>query len=325
MFFPNTMLDILDDIRTKRKDEIRRAIEDSRSQLETDKKGVVRFREPCESVSHLRAEFVDVSGNVVIIGRKEEISEKERKKVLKAMRAFIPWRKGPFSVFGIDINAEWRSERKWNRVLPNLPDLNGKIVADIGCNNGYYMFRMAHHKPGWVIGFDPYLQHYFTFKTLNSFAGIGNLKMELLGVEQIGLFEGVFDVIFLMGIIYHRASPVDVLKNIRKAMRPGGVIIVESQAIPGDDPVALFPEKRYAKAPGVYFVPTAACLKNWMVRTGFKNVEIFCTHPMSSLEQRRTDWMQYESFEDFIDTEDKSRTVEGYPAPIRVFLRAETV
>lgn len=317
------MLDILNEIRAERKDEILRAIEKSRRQLGTDKKGVVRFRKPCELVNHIHADFVDVSGDIVIIGRKEEITEKDREKVLRALRAFMPWRKGPFNVFGIDINAEWRSERKWNRVLPNLPDLKDKIVADIGCNNGYYMFRMAHHKPRCVMGFDPYLQHYFTFKTLNNFAGIDILKMELLGVEQIGLFENVFDVVFLMGIIYHRASPVDVLKDIKKAMRPGGSIIVESQAIPGDDPVALFPEKRYAKVPGTYFVPTAACLKNWMVRTGFKNVKIFCSHPMNSLEQRRTDWMQYESFEDFIDPEDKSRTVEGYPAPIRVFLRAE--
>jgi tRNA (mo5U34)-methyltransferase len=134
------------------------------------KKGVEQFRLPHESVLHIRAGHTDFSGDVVSIGRAEELSKQDGEKVYKAMRDFMPWRKGPFEVFGIEIDAEWRSERKWNRVMPELPDLQGKIVADIGCNNGYYMFRMAHHKPKLVIGFEPYLQHYYTFKTINGFA-----------------------------------------------------------------------------------------------------------------------------------------------------------
>jgi len=291
--------------------------------LAQGKKGVERFRLPSESVQHIRAGQCDFSGDVVTIGGPDELPGRERQKVYKAMRDFMPWRKGPFEVFGIDIDAEWRSERKWNRVLPQLPDLQGKIVADIGCNNGYYMFRMAHHDPKLVIGFEPYLQHYFTFKTLNGFAGCENLVCELLGVEHIGLFTKTFDVVFLMGILYHRSSPVETLREIRTAMKPGGVLIVESQGIPGKEAWALFPAQRYAKAPGTFFVPTGACLFNWLSRAGFAEVKIFFSHPMSDQEQRRTEWMVFESYGDFIDKADPSLTVEGYPAPIRIFARAE--
>jgi len=290
--------------------------------LTQGKKGVERFRLPYESVQHIKAEKCDFSGDVVIIGSPGELSSQDEEEVYKAMRDFMPWRKGPFEVFGIEIDSEWRSQRKWNRVLPELPDLRGKIVADIGCNNGYYMFRMAHQEPKMVIGFEPYLQHYFTFKTLNGFAGCENLLCELLGVEHIGLFKKSFDVIFLMGILYHRSSPVEVLREIRAALKPGGVLIVESQGIPGKEPWALFPEQRYAKVPGTYFVPTGACLANWLSRAGFADAKIFFTHPMSSQEQRRTKWMDFESYEDFIDMDDPSLTVEGYPAPIRIFARA---
>lgn len=286
------------------------------------KKGVERFRKPYESVNHLQARYLDLSGDVVTIGRKEELSESDFQKVSSVMRDFMPWRKGPFEVFGTPIDAEWQSQRKWNRVMPVLPDLRDKVVADIGCSNGYYMFRMADHQPKFVIGFEPYLQHYFTFKTLNSFAGLDNLAIELLGVEHIALFRESFDVVFLMGILYHRSSPIDVLRDIREAMKPGATLIVESQGIPGDQPMALFPEKRYAKVPGTYFVPTGACLANWLIRAGYGEVEIFHSHPMSSKEQRRTDWMEFESYADFINDQDTSLTVEGYPAPIRVFLKA---
>jgi len=303
--------------------KIQALLQEKTQWLALGKKGVERFRLSHESVQHIRAKRCDFSGDVVKIGGVDELSDQDRKKVYKAMRDFMPWRKGPFNVFGIEIDAEWRSERKWNRILPELHDLQGKIVADIGCNNGYYMFRMAHHKPKLVVGFEPYLQHYFTFKTLNSFAGNENLACELLGVEHISLFKGSFDVVFLMGILYHRPSPIEALREIRTAMKPGGVLLVESQGIPGTEPVALFPEKRYAKVPGTYFVPTAACLANWLSRAGFAQVRIFFSHQMSNQEQRRTDWMVFESYEDFIDPKEPTLTREGYPAPIRIFARAE--
>jgi len=290
--------------------------------LDLGKKGVERFRIPYQRVKHIHAGYCDFSGDVVKIGDADELSGTDAAKVYAAMRDFMPWRKGPFEIFGIGIDAEWRSERKWNRVLPELPDLKNRIVADIGCNNGYYMFRMAQHEPRFVLGFEPYLQHYFAFKTLNGFAGLENLGVELLGVEHLHLFQQSFDVVFLMGILYHRTSPVDVLRDIRAAMNPAGTLIVESQGIPGNDPVALFPEQRYAKVPGTYFVPTAACLANWLSRAGFSNVKIFYTHPMSNREQRRTEWMDFESYDDFIDPADPGLTVEGYPAPIRIFARA---
>jgi tRNA (mo5U34)-methyltransferase len=303
---------------------IQSLLQEKEQWLARGKKGVEQFRLPHESVAHIKTGHSDFSGDVVSIGRADELSKQDREKVYKAMRVFMPWRKGPFEVFGIEIDAEWRSERKWNRVLPELPDLQDKIVADIGSNNGYYMFRMAHHKPKLVIGFEPYLQHYFNFKTLNGFAGCENLVCELLGVEHIGLYKKSFDVVFLMGILYHRSSPVEVLREIRTSMKPGGVLIVESQGIPGNEPWALFPEQRYAKVPGTYFVPTGDCLANWLSRAGFADVKVFFSHPMSSREQRRTDWMVFESYEDFIDKSDPSLTVEGYPAPIRIFARAES-
>jgi tRNA (mo5U34)-methyltransferase len=310
-FFPSARRDELVRIRTEKKDWVNQT-----------KKGFLRFREPSESVRHLRASWCDFSGDIVQIGRENDISPEERIKVFKVMRGFMPWRKGPFNVFGIDIDAEWRSERKWNRLLPEIPSLKNKIVADIGCNNGYYMFRMAHYQPKLVIGFEPYVQHFYTFRTLNGFAAQENLAIDLLGVEHIELFPECFDVIFLLGIIYHRPSPLDTLRDIFTALKPGGTLLLESQAIPGNEPIALFPEKTYAKVPGSWFIPTGTCLAHWLARTGYRDIQLFNSHPMSPEEQRRTEWMNFESYEDFIDKESSELTIERYPAPWRVFLKA---
>lgn len=286
------------------------------------KKGFLRYREPLQSINHLKAKWHDFSGDVIRIGQPDEIEDDVRQQILEVMRGFMPWRKGPFNIFGIDIDAEWRSERKWNRLLPELPPLKGKLVADIGCNNGYYMFKAAHHQPRFVLGFEPYVHHYYAFQALNDLAGQEHLAVDLFGVEHVHLFPDSFDVIFLLGIIYHRPSPVDTLRDILTALKPGGTLILESQAIPGEEPVALFPEQTYAKVPGTWFVPTGACLYNWLKRTGFSDIQLFCQHPMSSDEQRKTDWMTFESYEDFIDKENGELTIEKYPAPWRVFFKA---
>ncbi len=289
--------------------------------VQQDKKGFLRYRNPYLQLAGHPAKHVDCSGDTVIIGQPDEISDLQRQQLTKHLRAFMPWRKGPFSVYGIDIDAEWRSEKKWQRVLPELPDLKGKVIADIGCNNGYYMFRMAASRPRLVLGFEPSVQHYYCFKALNGMAGKTELDIDLLGIEHLNLFASCFDIVFLMGIIYHRPSPIDTLRDILWALQPGGTLIVESQAIPGEEPFALFPEETYAKVPGTYFVPTGSCLCNWMKKAGFIDVKLFCTHPMSENEQRRTDWMHFESFTDYIDTARPHLTVEGYPAPCRIFVK----
>lgn len=310
-FFPAAKIEVLQDVLQKKQLWINRP-----------KKGFLRYREPYESVNHLHAIHCDFTGDTVVIGKEHEISSRDRDSVINVLRGFMPWRKGPFQVFDILIDAEWRSEKKWNRILPELPNLNNKIVGDIGCNNGYYMFRMLPYQPRLVLGFEPYVQHYYTFRTLNNFAGKKNLGIEMLGIEHLQLFPDCFDVLFCLGILYHRQSPIDALHDIFTSLKAGGTVIIESQAIAGEQSMALFPEKTYAKVPGTWFIPTPSCLHNWLNRCGFTGIKQFCMHPMSNREQRKTDWMIFESYDDFIDADDASKTVEGYPSPWRVFFKA---
>ena len=309
--------------RHAKRDEIERLHLDRQRWVSQQKKGFLRYRTPYELLQKYHHGSVDCSRDTVTIGLESEVSGDDQLLIRDQLHAFMPWRKGPYSIFGIDIDAEWRSEKKWHRLKPFLPDLTGKLIADIGCSNGYYMFRMAPHNPKYVLGFEPSVQPYFCFKALNSMAGFNNLEIDLLGVEHISLFPETFDIIFLMGVIYHRPSPVEVLRDVWSSLKPGGTLLLESQIIPGESPLALFPEKSYAKAPGTYFVPTAACLHNWLLRAGFIHCTFCNSCPMSEKEQRRTQWMVFESFSDFLNPADPRLTVEGYPAPWRAIFRAE--
>ena len=228
-----------------------------------------------------------------------------------------PWRKGPFELFGRKVDAEWRSDKKWSRIRESLGDLHEKRILDVGCGNGYYMFRAAQSAPRLVYGIDPSAAFKFQFELFQAFAQRPELQLDLLGVEHLEFFEKTFDVVLCMGIVYHHRGPLEILRRLKSTLRMGGRCLVESQSIPGDGSYALFPEDRYAKARNVFFVPTAECLMNWMRRAGFKDVELVAHSAIEFDEQRRTADMRFESLQDFLDPGDVSKTVEGYPAPWR--------
>ena len=94
----------------------------------------------------------------------------------------IPWRKGPFRVFDTYIDSEWRSNIKYNLLRKHF-DLKNKKVADIGCNNGYYLFRMQEDNPKLLVGFDPSALFKMQFDFINHFVK-SSIIYELLGVEH---------------------------------------------------------------------------------------------------------------------------------------------
>ncbi len=241
------------------------------------------------------------------------------KDVDKIAKMMMPWRKGPFKLFDTFIDSEWRSYIKYNLLRKHF-NLKDKRVADIGCNNGYYLFRMQEDAPKSLVGFDPSPLYKTQFEFINHFVK-SDIVYELLGVEHLEFYEEKFDVIFCLGVLYHRSDPVAMLKSLYKGLDKKGEVILDTFYIEGDDEVCLCPESSYSKIPNIYFVPTIKALRNWCLRAGFKSFEVLETSVTNSNEQRKTEWIEGESLENFLDENDKSKTVEGYPAPARVYVK----
>lgn len=271
----------------------------------------------------IRARRLELNSPAIVIGTKEDLRPGDHEALYAALRTLGPWKKGPFSIFGIEIDAEWRSDLKWDRIQPHLPPLKGKRVADVGCNNGYFMFRTAGLGPEKVIGFEPFAQHWWTFEILQKYAQCPELVFEPFGLEHIHLYPQYFDVILCMGILYHSQNPMATLATLKKSMAPGASMIIECQGIEGDNEIALCPRNRYANARGIWFLPTKSCLENWIIRSGFRNVQHLGTYPLTPEEQRRTEWAPLDSLKEFLDPKDPKKTCEGYPAPVRIYFRAQ--
>ena len=254
-------------------------------------------------------------------GAVQDLSDAERHRLQTLLQQLSPWRKGPFDLFGIQVDAEWRSDLKWDRVAPHLPDLTGRRILDIGASNGYYLFRAASLNPGLALGVEPQSAFFCQFLAVQKYMNQKNVACLPATYEEMPMLEGCFDLVFCMGILYHRRSPVDMLKEIRDCLKPGGTLVLENLVLEGSRHLCLFPEDRYAKMRNVYFIPDLAVMTSWLSRAGFKEIQCVDITPTTSVEQRKTDWIQTESLSDFLDPDDPAKTVEGYPAPVRaVFL-----
>jgi tRNA (mo5U34)-methyltransferase len=265
-------------------------------------------------------------GDTVVIGDKTTLNEGSRDVLLQELKTLKPWRKGPFQLCGIDIDTEWVSSIKWNRILPHLPALTGKKMLDVGCSSGYYMFRMAEHQPAFVLGIDPTLAFYFQYRTLNHFSKINSIGMSPIGIQALKPVQKAFDVIFCMGILYHQKHPLDLLKQLKKMLVPGGSLVLETLIMDQPEghsyPWVLSPKKTYAMMPNVYYIPTIQALNEWLEIAGFQTCKRAFCEPTTLDEQRKTDWIDSYSLDRFLDPNDASKTIEGYPAPIRAALIA---
>lgn len=279
--------------------------------------------ENLNSLPEFKTEHTVLNESTLSIGLESELDQKAKAALNKTLKDLMPWRKGPWNYFGTEIDTEWRSNMKWQRVLDAVkPDFKGKKILDIGCNNLYYMYRMLHDDPELIVGFDPIPRYYFNHLLNKRFVQDPRIEFELFGVDQAGLFKDFYDYTLFMGILYHRRDPLGALKNVYDSLKKGGTLIMECSGIGGDDSICLFPESRYCKAPGYWFLPTWKAIESMLHRTGFTEIETFYKEPLTMDEQRKTEWIDTNSLEHFLDPDDLTKTVEGYPAPVRIYTKA---
>ena len=259
---------------------------------------------------------------VVTIGQATDMTPAMQDDLKKKLHAIHPWRKGPFNVLGVPIETEWRSDWKWDRLKEAITPLCNRLVLDVGCGNGYHCWRILGEQAKMVVGIDPTLVNVMQFQVIRKLYGAAAIYVLPLTLEQLPSSLALFDTVFSMGVLYHRRSPIDHLQDLRSCLRPGGELVLETLVTEGDCHHVMMPGERYAKMRNVWFLPSCEALILWLKRCGFKNIRLIDVSQTTVDEQRRTEWMTFNSLQDFLDPDNQDLTCEGMPAPRRAIIIA---
>ena len=282
-----------------------------------------RWMEALHTLPSVPNAEADLNAGPVTLNAPAPLTPPQQEQLEQGLRGLMPWRKGPFDFFGTYIDTEWRSDWKWERVAPHLADLKGRTILDVGCGSGYHCWRMAGTGAARVVGIDPGLLFLFQFLAVKGY--LGEVPVDLLPVRMEDLPDKLelFDTTFSMGVLYHRRSPLDHLLELKGTLRRGGELVLETLVVEGPEGYSLMPEDRYGQMRNVWFLPSCPTLLRWLDRTGFQNARVVDVSDTTTEEQRATDWMRFNSLKDFLDPDDPSKTIEGYPGPKRATIIAE--
>lgn len=273
------------------------------------------------------AELIEISPHdqvldtAVSVGNADSLTGEQQQALKDQLMLLHPWRKGPFQIHGLDINTEWRSDLKWQRISPHIADLKNRTILDVGCGNGYHLFRMHGAGAKLCIGIDPSQKFLAQFRAIKHFMGKMPVHLLPLGIESMPSMP-LFDTVFSMGVLYHRRSPIEHIQQLKALIRPGGELVLETLVVDGDEQTVFLPGDRYAQMRNVWFLPSPEALMRWMKRCGLKNVRMIDCTRTTTEEQRPTEWMHFHSLENYLDPDDPELTIEGYPGPVRATIVA---
>jgi len=274
-----------------------------------------RWREALDALPVIEVREVVLGDRVTARAR---TGAAERDALERSLQTLHPWRKGPWSICGVEIDTEWRSDWKWRRLAPHLGALPGQRVLDVGCGNGYFGWRLLGAGADQVVGVDPTLVFYMQHLAVSRYLGQG--RNWLLPLKFEDLPAAAFDTVLSMGVLYHRRDPVAHIERLLAFTRPGGRVVVESLIVEADQDLA--PPGRYARMRNVHVVPRPQTLCAWLAEAGATDVELVDVTPTTTAEQHTTRWMRFESLAQALDARDPTRTVEGHPAPVRAIVLA---
>lgn len=243
----------------------------------------------------------------------------QRATVEARLAELMPWRKGPFSLYGILVDSEWRSDWKYRRLLDAGLEVTGKNVLDVGAGNGYFLYRLLGSGARLALGLDPAWLYFAQFLALQQFLHADHAFFLPTTLSHLPL-DG-FAIVLCLGVLYHRRDPLAFLTSLYQTLVPGGLLVLETLVVEGNAQTVYLPQRRYAGMRNVWFLPSPEALCRWLVRLDFRVEWVGEAVPTSREEQRRTRWMTSHSLGEFLGAASAEEEIASLP-PRRAIILA---
>jgi tRNA (mo5U34)-methyltransferase len=125
-----------------------------------------------------------------------------------------------------DINAQLKTWKGFG-IAPG--GLAGKTVLDIGANDGYYTIASLLSGAAKATAINS--EDWFTYPhNLRYAADLWGVKPEtLVGDYRTYPFAERYDVVLFLGVLYHLEDVFTTMKTLRRLLKDGGVLYIETQ------------------------------------------------------------------------------------------------
>ena len=183
-------------------------------------------------------------------------------------------------------------------LLPHL--LPGMRLLDVGCGPGSITVDLAALvAPGEVVGVDREPAVLEGARSLAAARGLANTHFEPADVYQLPFDGGSFDVVYAHQVFQHLARPVEGLREVRRVLRPGGIVAIRDSDYgtmvhaPHEPLLDRWLElyHQVTRANGAE-ADAGRHLKGWAVAAGFTDVEASASTWWYSDDEARRGWAE---------------------------------
>lgn len=184
--------------------------------------------------------------------------------------------------------------------------LRGLNAIDIACHQGWFATKLVEDGADHVLAVDARSEHVADTTLVRDTLGLANLRVMQSDVHLLDTAAlGPFDVVLMLGLIYHLENPVGALRQARALTRQ--ICLVETQVVPGMSGMVDYGSYRFVRplkgsfgiidetgethgpetsTTGICLVPSLEALF-WILRkVGFTRVELV-PPPADAYEQLR--------------------------------------
>jgi 2-polyprenyl-3-methyl-5-hydroxy-6-metoxy-1,4-benzoquinol methylase len=161
-------------------------------------------------------------------------------------------------------------------------DLSGLQVADVGCYTGGLSVLMAARGAERVAAVDELPEHLEQCQLIASTFGLDTVTVHARSLYELPeeLPAGGFDLVLCAGVLYHLSDMLVGLIELQRLLKPGGVLLLESNAVENwDHSYANY--GRYFG--GMWWQPTALCIQDMCEHAGFERPEVVFYQPARAL------------------------------------------
>ena len=182
--------------------------------------------------------------------------------------------------------------------------LAGRTAIDIACHQGWFATKLAGWNADDVLAVDARSEHVADTMLIRDALQLAKLRVEQSDVHALDPARtGRFDLVLMLGLIYHLENPVGALRQARALSR--NACVVETQVVPGLGGMVDYGSYRFvrplkgsfgiidetddthgpeASTTGICLVPSVEALLWIMRKVGFARVEVL-PPPADAYEQ----------------------------------------